>query len=164
MAKYYYSILAGLAIVFLLLMFGCSVPKEHKIENKPNISEKKINEIKPSSVLLDLHNKQRERYGVNPLILDKNLCEYAKKHANYMAKNNKLVHSSMSNLQKVNKEATWVGENIAWGQKTEKEVVESWMWSPGHRWNILGSKYSKIGFAVEKDDQGQNYWCVVFSN
>lgn len=114
--------------------------------------------------LLKLHNEERTTRGYKPLVLDNKLCEYAQKHANYMAKNNKLVHSSMSNLQKVNKDSGSVGENIAWGQETEESVVSSWMWSPMHRWNILGSSYKKVGFGLAKDSKGRNYWCVVFSN
>jgi uncharacterized protein YkwD len=33
-----------------------------------------------------------------------------------------------------------------------------------HRWNILGSSYTKAGFGVKKDSDGRNYWCVVFSD
>ena len=38
------------------------------------------------------------------------------------------------------------------------------MWSPGHRWNILGSEYRKAGFGMAKDSEGRIYWCVVFSD
>jgi uncharacterized protein YkwD len=57
-----------------------------------------------------------------------------------------------------------VGENIAWGQTDEKKVVESWMWSPMHRWNILGSGYKKVGFGMKADGEGRKYWCTVFSD
>lgn len=114
--------------------------------------------------LLEIHNKERVSRGYKPLVLDKNLCAYAQKHASYMAEKNILVHSSMSNLQKANEDANVVGENIAWGQETEEDVVSSWMWSPGHRWNILGSSYKRVGFGMKLDKNSRKYWCVVFSD
>jgi len=114
--------------------------------------------------LLELHNKERKSKGYAPLVLDKKLCDYAQKHAEKMANANSMTHSSMSKLQEVNKDSGFVGENIAWGQEDEASVVEAWMWSPGHRWNILGSKYKRVGFGVKKDNDDKNYWCVVFSD
>ena len=38
-----------------------------------------------------------------------------------------------------------VGENIAMGQRTPREVVDGWMNSPGHRANILSSSFAEIG-------------------
>jgi uncharacterized protein YkwD len=124
----------------------------------------KSEDQKPQSGLLDLHNKERKAKGYAPLVLDKSLCDYAQKHAAKMAKNNSLEHSSMSKLQEVSQDSSFVGENIAWGQESEASVVEAWMWSPGHRWNILGSKYKKVGFGLEKDKNGKIYWCAVFSD
>ncbi|NBT57411.1 CAP domain-containing protein [bacterium] len=113
--------------------------------------------------LLDLHNKERIGWGYKPLEMDERLCNYAQNHAEKMAKEESLEHSRMSDLQKVN-ESSYVGENIAWGQDTEADVVSAWMWSPRHRWNILGSNYGKAGFGAAKDSDGRYYWCVVFSD
>ncbi|MCS6789305.1 MAG: CAP domain-containing protein, partial [Patescibacteria group bacterium] len=53
-----------------------------------------------------------------------------------------------------------IGENIALGNfKDDKELVDAWMNSPGHRKNILDSKYNEIGIALMKGDfynQSQN--------
>ena len=73
-------------------------------------------------------------------------------------------HSKMSDLIKVNLETNLVGENIDWGQKDEESVVDSWMWSPLHRWNILGSGYRKVGFGLIEDKEKRKYWCAVFSD
>jgi len=113
--------------------------------------------------LLDLHNNVRIAKGVVVLAIDVKLCDYAQKHAEKMASKNDLYHSSMSDLQDYCG-AGLVGENIAWGQTDEKKVVESWMWSPMHRWNILGSGYKKVGFGMKEDGEGRKYWCTVFSD
>jgi uncharacterized protein YkwD len=105
----------------------------------------------------------RTSKGMRPLEIDKKLCDYAQSHAGYMASKNSLTHSSMNKLQDFCGADT-VGENIAWGQETPESVVSAWMWSPMHRWNILGSSYNKAGFGIRKDSDGRNYWCVVFSD
>lgn len=58
-----------------------------------------------------------------------------------------------------------VGENLALGNfKNDKELVEAWMNSPGHRENILNKKYLEIGVAVGKGIyQGQETWIAVQS-
>lgn len=95
--------------------------------------------------------------------MSETLCSYAQEHAEVMCKKNSLFHSSMADLQKFSG-ADVVGENIAWGQEDAESVVSSWMWSPMHRWNILGSSYKKVGFGVKEDRDGRKYWCVVFSS
>ena len=42
------------------------------------------------------------------------------------------------------------GENIAYGQKTAAEVMNTWMNSAGHRANILSEAYTQIGIGVAK--------------
>jgi len=113
--------------------------------------------------LLENHNKERVSRGYKTLKMNESLCKYAKNHAEKMAREENLEHSSMKDLAKVI-DSNSVGENIAWGQKDEDEVVNSWMWSPGHRWNILGSDYEKVGFGTKADKNGKIYWCVVFSD
>ena len=54
-----------------------------------------------------------------------------------------------------------MGENIAEGQKTVDQVMDSWMKSPGHRANIL-AEFTEMGAARVEDDEGDNYWCVNF--
>ncbi len=45
------------------------------------------------------------------------------------------------------------GENIAYGQQTPQQVVNSWMASEGHRNNILSTSYSYVGIGVAEDTQ-----------
>ncbi len=153
--------------VFLLFLAVRHHEKANGPIGQPSSPKAQIGQDKFSDIqkeLLDLHNKERKSKGYQGLELDKDLCEYAQKHAEKMAKSNSLNHSSMSNLQKVNEDASFVGENIACGQEDGISVVKAWMKSTGHRWNILGSKYKKVGIGVAKDKNNRNYWCVVFSD
>ena len=55
------------------------------------------------------------------------------------------------------------GENLALGNFTDdKALLEAWMNSPGHRANILNTKYSEIGVAVGKGTyEGKTVWLAV---
>lgn len=55
------------------------------------------------------------------------------------------------------------GENLALGDfKNEKDLVDAWMASPGHRANILNPEYKEIGISTELNDyQGRNTWLAV---
>jgi uncharacterized protein YkwD len=53
------------------------------------------------------------------------------------------------------------GENVALGQASVAEVMDSWMNSPHHRRNILGD-FTEIGAALAEDADGRPYWAVDF--
>ena len=55
-----------------------------------------------------------------------------------------------------------MAENIAMGQRTSNEVLNSWMNSSGHRANILNRSYRRIGVAAYTTPQGTIYWCQQF--
>lgn len=56
-----------------------------------------------------------------------------------------------------------VGENLALGNfHDDKILVDAWMNSPGHRANILNSKFREIGVAVGKGTfEGRSTWLAV---
>lgn len=164
------------ACVFIVILFVISYFCQKNLINQPNVNcpptkgtglsdgvRIKKETYSFRQAFLSVHNKEREKWGYEPLAIDENLCEYAQRHAEAMAKEGRLNHSRMSELQKVNG-SEYVGENIAWGHKNETDVMTAWMWSPMHRWNILSSDYKKAGFGAAKDLDGKHYWCVVFSN
>lgn len=51
------------------------------------------------------------------------------------------------------------GENIAWGQKTPEEVMQSWMNSAGHKANILSENFTEIGVGYNPSKRG---WVQMF--
>lgn len=55
------------------------------------------------------------------------------------------------------------GENLILGNfASEKEAVQDWMDSPGHRANILNNRYSEIGVAIIKGTyKGESVWIGV---
>lgn len=57
-----------------------------------------------------------------------------------------------------------MGENIAAGQRTPKEVVTDWMNSPGHRANILSPDFTKIGVGLVYNSNSVYgyFWTQIF--
>lgn len=121
--------------------------------------EPKSNYSATVQTLLNLHNKEREMKGRASLAIDPYLVEYAQRYAEEMARRNRLVHSNISVLMG---NYSTAGENIAWNQETEEEVVRDWMNSSGHRANIMSRNFTKVGFGVAKAKDGSLYWCTVF--
>jgi uncharacterized protein YkwD len=56
-----------------------------------------------------------------------------------------------------------IGENLALGNfKDEKNLLDAWMASPGHRANILNAHYTDIGVAVGRGTfNGEDTWLAV---
>lgn len=106
-------------------------------------------------LLLDLHNQQRG--NGNELQADYGLMQFAQEHAEWMASRQRLKHSDLG-------VSGWnrVGENIAYGQRSESQVVEAWMNSRGHRANIMNERFTHVGFGYAVDKNGTPYWCSVF--
>ncbi len=104
----------------------------------------------PEMSVISQTNAQRARHGMGPLAVDSQLMSSASRHAQWMASNRNLSHGH------------GVAENIAMGQPSAGEAVRSWMNSSGHRANILGSGYTRIGVAVAYSSNGTPYWCQQF--
>lgn len=104
----------------------------------------------PEMAVISQTNAQRARYGLPPLAVDSQLMGSASRHAQWMASNRNLAHGH------------GVAENIAMGQGSAGEAMRSWMNSSGHRANILGSGYTRIGVAVAYSSNGTPYWCQQF--
>ena len=115
-------------------------------------------------VLISLHNDSRTNrwlWKSSPLIKNSFLMSYAQKWTNKMAVENKLYHSNMKDI--VSLGFNFVAENIAYGQKSPEEVMKTWLKSPGHRSNILNSKFTDIGCGMSLSENGKLYWCVCFA-
>lgn len=55
------------------------------------------------------------------------------------------------------------GENIAAGQSSPTSVMSSWMKSPGHRGNIMSTKFTHIGVGYAFCGNGyKHYWTQAF--
>jgi uncharacterized protein YkwD len=108
-----------------------------------------------------LVNVERRHYGLRKLRTSRSLTRAARRHARDMAIYRFFSHTSpwgASSLERIASAGylrgarNWsVGENIAWGsgwRGSPREIVRSWMQSPGHRSNILDRGFRQLGLGV----------------
>lgn len=127
-----------------------ATPVSHPVNRTPNAAEAHgLGGIE--SEIVAHTNAQRARYGLAPLSICPNLMGSARQHCQWMASANSLQHTHAA-----------VAENIAMGQSSASEAMNSWMNSSGHRANILGGGYSTIGVAAFTSSSGQIFWCQQF--
>jgi len=106
------------------------------------------------STLTKLVNAERTAAGLTALSTNAALTRAAQAKANDMAAKGYFAHTTPDGKSF----SHWVvnagyayksaGENLAQGFSTESGTVGAWMNSPGHRTNIMASKFSETGIAV----------------
>ena len=117
-------------------------------------------------------NAARKRAGLRPVKGNARLDRAAQGHAQDMLARGFFAHESPSGTT-VRERSTavgyrWltIGENIAFGQTSVSEVMETWMDSPGHRKNILTRDFTELGTGLAlgrgKDGKYQVYWVQNF--
>lgn len=137
------------------------------VRSSPVLGE--INVDPMTQTLLELHNERRAVEMLPALTLEPRLNEAAKGHVLGMIERGVMGHEGEGGSTPADRvrERDYpyinVGENVAAGQETALDVMESWMESPGHRENILGD-FEQMGGALGKDTEGKPYWCVVFAS
>lgn len=132
----------------------------------------------PVDGVLSRVNAARAESGCRPLRLDPRLTAAAEGHAHAMAELDFFSHSGKdgSFSRRIGRQGysySAAAENIAAGQQSAAEVVDSWMHSKGHRHNILDCRMQDTGIALvyQPDDRpiGGNpvplyyYWVQVFA-
>jgi len=138
----------------------------------PKISQTPFPPSVNKTVLLELINDARKKgcncgdahYGPAPaLTWNDQLEKAAFLHSDDMFQKRYFSHTgsdgSGTGERIMNAGYNWrfFGENIALGYKTEKEVVDGWLSSPGHCKNIMNKNYKEMGVARVGD-----YWTQDF--
>ncbi len=119
--------------------------------------------------VIDLTNAERAKgeKKLPALKMNPKLMDAARKHAANMAAQEKMDHvldekNPADRAKAAGYKYRGLGENIAAGQETPKDVVKAWMDSPPHRENIMKGEYLEVGVAVVKSKTGDRYWVQVF--
>ena len=142
--------------------------QDYNNQNDDNNSSNINGFSKEQVEVLNLVNKERKANGLKPLTLNKELSNVANIKSRDMIEKGYFDHTSptygspFDMMKKFNISYNTAGENIAMGQKTPSEVMNSWMNSSGHRANILNSTYTELGVGIQKDSNGTIYWTQMF--
>jgi len=108
-----------------------------------------------------MHNIARKKDGIALLTVNKGLNEAAQKHAEWMAKYDKVQHQNLKAF--LGKPWRMVAENVAAYHISDEAVMRDWLKSKGHRDNILNPKFTHIGLGTKKHGK-KIYWCCLFGS
>lgn len=131
-------------------------------------SEGRQAETTQAQAVLDLVNQERKKAGVPALTLSDQLTNIATIKAKDMADKGYFSHDSptygspFDMLKHFGVKYSYAGENIAAGQKTAAEVMNSWMNSSGHKANILNKNYTQLGVGYTTGGEYGTEWVQLF--
>lgn len=164
MKKFFLSV----AIIFLVaLMSFANASAAQKIivvHDNTNWMEKAERENFQLEVLR-LVNKERAKVGAAPLRFAKDLAASAYVRAVELP--TKFSHTRPNGTKCFTAMPTRghiLGENLAGGQTSPKQVVQAWMDSKTHRDNILNPQYTELGvvYYYRADSKYKHYWVQHF--
>ena len=119
--------------------------------------------------MLSSLNTIRADNGLEPLKLCTTLNTSAQGYAEVMASQNFLEHegkdgSTPSQRGQRAGYGLYVGENIAAGYASVKEVMTGWTNSPGHFKNMINSEYMHVGFGMASNQETtyKTWWVQNF--
>lgn len=117
--------------------------------------------------VLALVNSERAKEGCAPVSANAQLTTAAQRHSEDMAAHDYFSHTSQDGsgpgdrITATGYRWSTYGENIAKGQRTPADVMNSWMNSPGHRANILNCAFKELGVGIQ-DSSGGIVWTQDF--
>jgi uncharacterized protein YkwD len=145
-----------LSKICLLLIFGLG------FQNSPDVT-------RTDSLVSDIYkyvNEDRQAKGLALLKMNELESSLATRHSRDMATGRvKFGHDGFNSRALTIQKAlgSWeVGENVASGQMTAREVVDGWLKSPGHKKNIEGN-FTLTGIGYARDKKGDIYFTQIFS-
>ena len=124
--------------------------------------------------LEDLINAHRKKVGCKELDWDDDVADVAQKHSDDMVKRSFFAHinpdglTPFKRLERAGVHYMRAAENIAAGQRTAREVMNSWLNSPGHRRNIEDCAMREHGIGLTRGRESLPYgtirtaWTHVF--
>jgi len=147
----FWAILAGLA--------GCSSDNSSSDSSLPEMSSYEME-------IFNLINQHRTSIGLKDLVFDGNIQVYAAEHSrNMAAKVVEFGHDGFDDraakiIQAI--QAKSVAENVAWGQNSAEQLVQSWLDSPGHRKNIEG-EFDRASLSAVKSSENRWFYTQMFA-
>jgi uncharacterized protein YkwD len=118
------------------------------------------------SDILKFVNEDRTEHGLSPLRMNELESSLAAKHSLDMSQGKvKFGHDGFNTRARTIQKtlgSSEIGENVAEGSMTAREVVDGWLHSPGHKKNIEGN-FTLTGIGYAADKKGNIYFTQIFS-
>jgi uncharacterized protein YkwD len=148
---------AGLILAVSLLLAACIAgPVQPPVAPPPSTRD----EVRAFTNLVNAH---RKKIGCPVLTWVGPVARVAQRHSEDMAFHSFFSHTNLQGetpfvrLDKAGIKYRLAAENIAAGQRTAEQVLQSWLTSRGHRRNIEDCKLLQHGVGLH-----QNHWTHVF--
>ena len=157
--------LIGMTAIFLSVLLSVTcVSAEQKTFIKETAPLRTDTKNFPQEVLR-LVNVERSREGLSPLKFSKDLAASAYVRAVELPM--KFSHTRPDGSRcftAMAKRGHILGENLAGGQTSPKQVVQAWMDSKSHRDNILNPKFTELGvvYYYQSNSKYKHYWVQHF--
>ena len=160
--------LLGIGIVALVAMINfadVSAAKKVIIVNDAARWNQKADAEGFPAEVLRLVNVERSKVGLAPLKFAKDLSASAYVRAVELPV--KFSHTRPDGSKcftAMAKRGHILGENLAGGQTSPKQVVQAWMDSKSHRDNILNEKFTELGvvYYYKSNSKYKHYWVQHF--
>ena len=148
-----------------------------RVETKKAVQRRRSSNSLQRQVI-DLVNLERTAVGLSQLRYNARLTNAAQLHADDMRDRDYFSHDTpegvgpgkrigstgytdTSHIKCNCRITTVIGENIALGQPTAEDVMDSWMNSPLHKENILSEKFEEIGVGHAGVYWVQNFGAII---
>src|SRR5688572_2061137 len=140
------------AMTGLLLIAACQIqpPPTLKAVEPPTTSPPLSAPVAVRE-FVELLNQHRKTIGCEPLAWDDHIAAVAQVHSEEMARHGFYSHvdlkgqNAFARLHEANVHYIAAAENLAYGQKTGRQVLTAWLNSTGHRKNIDNCRYTRHG-------------------
>ncbi len=109
-------------------------------------------------------NAERRAAALRPLASDAGLGRAAQSRARAMASANRLSHAGWESAIRREADAPTIAENVAYNYASADAVVDAWLRSPGHRANLLGRSFRRIGVGCVVDARARLWWAQDFAD
>lgn len=146
---------------------------EGKVNNSGILKKNRSGSLKEDALSISLivkySNEYRQNNKLEPLLENSKLILSAEKKAEDILNNQYFEHVSPKGIGvgdlglEFKYDYILIGENLAMGNfRDSQELIDAWMESPGHRANILNSKYTETGVAIKRGMfDGKEVWVAV---
>jgi uncharacterized protein YkwD len=162
------SLLLSCLLAFSSLFFSCTSKKATKTVNVAAKPEMAAN-VAPAfeTQVLNAVNQYRQSKGLPPFQTNFVITTEARRHSMNMATNRvKFGHTGIAARTKIISSKVAgvksVAENVAFGNLSAQEVLNTWLGSEGHRKNIEGN-YTLTGIGVARNQKSQLYFTEIFA-
>ncbi len=132
-------------------------------------AKRPVQPLNPQAAAAEI-NAFRARNGLPPVSLDARLTSAAAVQSQDQARRGRIGHAGsdgskpMQRAARAGYKAKIASENVASGQKSFSDVMQSWEGSSGHRTNLLRPNVEEIGVAMAQNDSGRPYWTLVLGS